>query len=160
MVKNSDAKHLFFLSQTSKRIRVLERKMSPVLNQLDLMIKLSGSPILDAPTLLREANAAFKTMTDVDKELRSILALASKNIKKLSRTERKQAADNFRGQVRTFEKRYMVAAVKRAQLLTKISKSQDTHPPTSPGSPFIVILRIVQIIVLMTKYYRDETKRL
>ncbi len=160
MLKKSDAKNLFFLSQTSKRILVLERKMSPVLKQLDLMIKLSGSPMLDSTTLLRESNKALKSMTEVDKELRSILALASKNIKMLSRTERKKAADNFRGQVKTFEKRYMAAAFKKAQTLAKISKSKDTHPGTSPSSPFVVILRLIQIVVLMAKYYRNETKKL
>ncbi|WP_171099311.1 MULTISPECIES: hypothetical protein [unclassified Ruegeria] len=160
MLKKSDAKNLFFLSQTSKRIRLLERKMTPVLKQLDLMIKMSGLPVLDASTLSREATAALKTMVDVDKELRSILALASKNIKMLSRAERKTAADNFRGQVRTFEKRYMDAAFKKAQTLGKISKSKETHVSSSPNSPFVVILRIIQIIILMNKYYRSETKKL
>lgn len=160
MLKKSDAKNLFFLSQTSKRIHVLERKMGSVLKQLDLMIKMSGSPILDSTTLLRESNNALKTLTEVDKELRDILALASKNIKKLSRAERKPAADNFRGQVRTFEKRYMDAAFKKAQKLAKISKAKDKHPGTTPGSPFVVILRVIQIIVLMMKHYRGETKKL
>ncbi len=160
MLKKSDAKNLFFLSQTSKRIRLLERKMTPVLKQLDLMIKMSGLKILDARTLLREATAAMKTMSEVEKELNSILALASKNIKMLSRTERKKAGDNFRGQVRTLEKRYLDPAYKKAKKLAAISKGKETHVASSPNSPFVVILRLIEIIILVHKYYNKETRNL
>lgn len=155
-------KHLFFLSQSRKQIPKLERRVKGVTAQMDLMIKLSGLAILDGPTLLREANTCMKELIAIDNDLRKVIALAQGNMKKLPRDARLKAGHDFRSQVAPLERKHLVKAETSAKKLQKLAmkKSKEQRVSNASSDPFIVVLRVVQAVMVMIKYYRQQSKKI
>jgi len=160
MAKNTDAAS-FFLSQTRKALPRIERDLMKVRGQLDLMIDMSGSKILDATTLLREANSCAKKINELHKQLLAVTGDARGHIRKLGPKDRKAATDNFNGALRTLENRHLKPTIEAALKLQKIAraKSKEGHVSDTPHDPFVVILRVIQILLLMYKKYADDKKR-
>ena len=77
MAKKNDTKNLFFIAQASNAIPKIERELTQIINQFDLMIKLSSAEVLDGRTLLREANTGMKRMSQLDKELSQTINLVT-----------------------------------------------------------------------------------
>lgn len=162
MAKKNDTKNLFFIAQASKAIPKIERELTRIINQFDLMIKLSSAEVLDGRTLLREANIGMKRMSQLDNELSKTINLVTSNAKKLSRQERTKALVDFRGKVKNLDRKYFPVAMKKARALQTVAtkKLKETQVANTSSDPLVMALRVIQALVTVYKYFSTESKKL